>query len=233
MNRIFQKIISEGRQPLEFEVYQFFEEEGLKFPEYYILTTLEELEENLSNMPDVKYACKVMSPKILHKSDLNAVVLNVSRSDLPAVFFDLKKRFETLDFKNVLAVPMAEDGIELLVGSTHDPTFGTITVFGVGGTLVEILKDVTFGTSPLSLSDAELMIDSIKNQRILNGPRGLPPANKNELAKFLVKVSQISHKYESVISEIDINPLRVTSKGLVPLDARVIFSKDITDEDIQ
>jgi len=233
MNRIFQKIISEGRQPLEFEVYQFFEEEGLKFPEYYILTTLEELEENLSNMPDVKYACKVMSPKILHKSDLNAVVLNVSRSDLPAVFFDLKKRFETLDFKNVLAVPMAEDGIELLVGSTHDPTFGTITVFGVGGTLVEILKDVTFGTSPLSLSDAELMIDSIKNQRILNGPRGLPPENKNELAKFLVKVSQISHKYESVISEIDINPLRVTSKGLVPLDARVIFSKDITDEDIQ
>jgi len=217
---------------LEFEVYQFFEEEGLEFPEHYILTTLEELEANLSDMPDVKYACKVMSPKILHKSDLDAVVLNVPRSGLPEVFFDLKKRFETLDFKNVLAVPMAEDGIELLVGSTHDPTFGTITVFGLGGIFVEILKDVTFGSSPLSISDAELMIDSIKNQKILNGPRGLPPVNKNELTKFLVKVSQISNKYENVISEVDINPLRITSKGLIPLDARIIFSRDITGDEV-
>ncbi len=228
MNRIFQKIINEGRQPLEYEVYQFFEEEGLKFPEYYVFSDLEDLESKLGDMPDTKYACKVMSPKILHKSDLKAVKLNVHKDELPAVFFDLKKRFETLDFNSVLIVPMADDGVELLVGSTKDPTFGTITVFGVGGTLVEILKDVTFGTSPLSMSDAELMIDSIKNQDLLNGPRGLPATNRRELAEFIVTVSTISNKYEGVISEIDINPLRVTDKGLIPLDARVIFTSDLS-----
>ncbi len=222
-------IHSERRQPLEVEAYDFLISEGIKFPPYYYARTeaeMEEIMEILDNDIYPSYAFKVMSPKILHKSDFKAVFLNVTDADAMATFMDLKERFAPLDFRGVLIVPMAGDGVELLLGSTEDPTFGLISVFGVGGTLVEVLKDVTFGKAPLTRADAQLMIKSINSQELLNGPRGLPKLNELHMVDLMVKISDIACRYKSIIKEIDLNPLRVTENGIFPLDARIILRSE-------
>lgn len=224
------KIHSERRQPLEVESYEFLIAEGFKFPRYYYARNEDEMKEIIGKMRDMdnhqKYAFKVMSPKILHKSDFRAVHLSVSVDESMDKYNELYYRFKDLDFRGILIVPMAGDGVELLLGSTFDSTFGLITVFGVGGTLVEILKDVTFGKSPISREDADLMIKSINSQDLLKGPRGLPKLNKIAMIDLMVKLSEISCKYKSLIKEIDINPLRITAQGIFPLDARIILHSE-------
>lgn len=222
-------IHAERRQPLEVEAYEFLTSEGINFPPYHYARTEEEMEDIMKILDtDIypSYAFKVMSPKILHKSDFKAVFLNVTDAEAIATFRELKEKFTPLDFRGVLIVPMATEGIELLLGSTTDATFGLITVFGIGGTLVEILKDVTFGKSPLSRSDAQLMIKSIKSQEMLEGPRGLPKLNEMQMVDLMVKISDIACRYQSIIKEIDLNPLRITDKGIFPLDARIILHSD-------
>lgn len=226
-----EKVIEENRQPMEHEVYEFLEFEGIKFPPYLFVPKGANLADAIEELnPDQFYVCKAMSPKILHKSDLKAVRLKIAKDEIHEIKAEFLQRFEDYDYRGMLIVPMAEDGIELLLGSTIDDSFGTITVFGIGGTLVEIVKDVTFGKCPLDKSDAMLMINSLKNKEMLNGPRGLPKADLEELRDLLIRLSYLSCKYEEKIKEIDLNPIRITSKGLVPLDARVILQKFSTKD---
>ena len=230
LNKKLLKIHSERRQPLEVEAYDFLISEGFKFPRYYYVTNEEEMNvviKKLQENTNQKYAFKAMSPKILHKSDFQAVHLGVSIDEAMDKYHELQYKFKGLDLRGILIVPMASEGVELLLGSTYDSTFGLITVFGVGGTLVEILKDVTFGKSPLSREDADLMIESINSQDLLKGPRGLPKLNKISMIDLMVKLSETACKYKSLIKEIDINPLRVTAQGIFPLDARIIFHFEI------
>ncbi len=219
-------IIEQKRQPLEVECYKFFEEEGFKFLPYYYATSEEEMNDIIEKMMDDrqnKYVFKVMSPRILHKSDFKAVILKVSAEEAMETYINLKEKFANLGFEGVLIVPMAQDGVELIVGSTFDDTFGYITIFGIGGVFVEVLKDVTFGKSPLTKGDAKFLIDSIKSQDLLNGPRGLPKLNRSSMEDFLVKFSKVSCKYKEIIKEIDLNPVRITPQGIFPLDARIVF----------
>ncbi len=220
------EILAEKRQPFEVECYEVLKEEGFQLMPYYYVQSIEDLEQIIPQLDDRKYVLKVMSPKIIHKSDFQAVLLNISKNNIVDKYKDLESQFNNLDFRGVLIVPMASDGIELLVGSAFDPTFGLITIFGIGGTLVEVVKDVTFAKAPISNSDAQLMINSLKNQELLNGPRGLPKLDKIEMAEFLVRFSKMSCKYSDLIKEIDLNPVRITAEGLFPLDARIIFHPD-------
>lgn len=225
--KYLEKIIQEKRNPLEVEAYEFLSNHGVKLLPYSFVTTKEEAEEATKKLnPERKYAVKVMSPKILHKSDFQAVLLNIPINEIPETFTKCSENFEGLDFKGVLIIPMAEDGIELLVGSTFDDTFGLITVFGIGGTLVEVIKDVTFGKAPVSFEDARLMINEIKSQKLLNGHRGLPKLDEVSMANLIAKISRISCEYKDIIREIDLNPIKITSNGVFPLDARIIFHPD-------
>ncbi|MHA2249360.1 MAG: acetate--CoA ligase family protein [Candidatus Kariarchaeaceae archaeon] len=222
-----ESIIQERRQPLEMEAYEFLTKHGVKLPQYSFAATLDDIINFLKTCDNnLLYAMKVMSPRIMHKSDFNAVHLNVPANKIVDKFTKLYDEFKELDFRGVLLVPMAGPGIELIVGSTTDATFGTISVFGVGGTLVEVVKDVTFGKSPLSFEDARLMIHSIRSQKLLKGPRGLPKLDEVEMANLLVKISEISIEFKEYIREIDLNPVRITAKGLIPLDARIIFQPE-------
>lgn len=224
MNKVLTAAITESRQPMEYEVYQILEQEGITMPPHHFVADKTSLEAVMNVLDESqKYVVKAMSPMILHKSDMKAVKLKITKSEIPAEFREMEEKFKEFDFRGILIVPMVEDGIEIIIGSTVDPTFGNILVFGLGGILVEALKDVRFAKIPLNYGDATLLIDSIKNKELFNGPRGLPKLDRVELAQLLVKISEFADKYRDFIREIDLNPVRITYSGLVPLDARVIL----------
>ncbi|MFX0051290.1 MAG: acetate--CoA ligase family protein [Candidatus Hermodarchaeota archaeon] len=169
---------------------------------------------------------KVSSKDIIHKSDIGGVITGI-RS-----IHDLREQFEIMQQNIARKAPEAhiegyiiekmESGIELLVGTTHDPMFGPILAFGLGGIYVEILKDVVFRLIPLEREDATEMISEIKAAKILDGIRGQSPIDKKELVDLLMKTSSfIDHHPE--IEELDLNPVFATEKGVSVVDARIIL----------
>jgi acyl-CoA synthetase (NDP forming) len=169
---------------------------------------------------------KVSSEDIIHKSDVSGVITGIRSTH------DLREQF-TLMQKNIAQkapnaniegyiIEKMESGVELLVGSTHDPMFGPILAFGLGGIYVEILKDVVFRLIPIEHEDATEMISEIKAAKILDGIRGQPPVNKKALIDLLMKTSAfIDHHPE--IEELDLNPVFATDKGVAVVDARIIL----------
>jgi len=116
---------------------------------------------------------------------------------------------------------MAAPGLELVIGMTRDPQFGPMLMFGLGGTLVEILKDVAFRITPLSRQDAREMIRQIKGYRLFEGYRGQQPVDTEYLEEMLMKLSAFIEENPE-IKEMDINPVLAYKKGAVAVDARII-----------
>ena len=115
-------------------------------------------------------------------------------------------------------------GTEFIIGTSEDPTFGKMIMFGLGGIYVEILKDVVFRLVPIHLKNAEAMYDAVKARAILEGARGMPKVDRKKLEVMLVSVSEFVDKFG--IKEMDINPLVVTRKGLKAIDARIVLKRD-------
>jgi acetyl-CoA synthetase (ADP-forming) len=169
---------------------------------------------------------KVSSEDIVHKSDVGGVITDIRSVE------ELKTQFEIMSTKIQQNYPEAnvegyiiekmESGIELLVGSTHDPMFGPILAFGLGGIYVEVLKDVVFRLIPIEREDAAEMISEIKATKILDGIRGQPPIDKKALVELLIKTSELIHKYPQ-IEELDLNPVFATDEGVTVVDARIIL----------
>lgn len=179
---------------------------------------------------DGEVALKIVSPDILHKSDAGCVKLHLKTAG------DVKKAFAKIvknarqhifkpDIRGCLVCGMADKGIEVIIGTKTDSQFGPVIMFGVGGILVEVLKDVSFGVLPISRKLAKTMIEEIKSARILNGIRGNPPIDKESLVKLLVIVSEIMEAYPQ-IQEMDLNPVIVREKGLTIVDARIILHQN-------
>ena len=177
---------------------------------------------------DGSVAMKIVSPDILHKSDAGGVRLNLTtasevRRAFADILADANKYDPSADIRGVLVAPMAETGLEVIIGTKIDDQFGPIIMFGLGGVLVEVLKDVSFRVLPLTLEEAGEMINEIKASVILGGVRGNPPVDKEALKKLLVKVSEIIESYPE-IREMDLNPVIVREKGLSIVDARIILT---------
>jgi acyl-CoA synthetase (NDP forming) len=169
---------------------------------------------------------KVSSENIVHKSDIGGVITGIRN------VHDLKDQFEMIQQNIAQKAPEAqiegyiiekmESGIELLVGSTHDPMFGPILAFGLGGIYVEVLKDVVFRLIPIEREDATEMISEIKAAKILDGIRGQPPIDKKELVDLLMKTSSFIDRHPE-IEELDLNPVFATEKRVSVVDARIIL----------
>ena len=169
---------------------------------------------------------KVSSEDIVHKSDVGGVITGIRSKS------DLKEQFDIMNDKISKSYPEAviegfivekmESGIELLIGSTHDPMFGPILAFGLGGIYVEVLKDVVFRLIPIEHEDATEMISEIKAAKILDGIRGQPPVDKKSLIDLLLKTSDFINKHPE-IEELDLNPIFATDKGVSVVDARIIL----------
>jgi acyl-CoA synthetase (NDP forming) len=171
-------------------------------------------------------ALKLTSPDILHKSDAGYVILNINGLDaLATAHHDILQRVKCLDpharIEGILVQKMIQDGHEVIIGLTSDPTFGKIIIFGLGGIFVEILEDVAIRKIPISTFDAEDMIAEIKGLKILQGARGKEPANLRLLQEVLLKASRMGEEMEE-IREMDLNPLFVNAHRSLVADTRII-----------
>ena len=172
---------------------------------------------------------KIVSPQILHKSDVGGVVLNVKdaqgvREAYERILNNVKKRRPDAEIEGIYVQEMAPSSTEVIVGATKDPTFGPTIMFGLGGIFVEILKDVSFRLIPITRDDAVEMIHEIRSYKILEGARGMPKADEGALVDILLNTSRMVSECPE-IKELDMNPILVYEKGAKIVDARVILEE--------
>jgi acetyltransferase len=178
-------------------------------------------------------ALKIVSPDILHKTDAGGVRIGIEGKDaVRAAFADIQANARAFapgaDIRGVLVAPMAGPGAELIIGTQYDDQFGPVIMFGLGGVLVEILKDVSFRVLPISLLSARRMIEEIKAFPILDGARNIPPYDKRAIKRLLMICSEVMAAYPE-IREMDLNPVIVYQEGLQVVDARILLD-DRTSE---
>ena len=174
-------------------------------------------------------ALKLISPEILHKSDIGGVILNVQDAQTASAGFETiveraHAAHPSAHLRGVQVQQMVTGGQEVIVGVTRDPTFGPLIMFGLGGVYVEALADVSFRLAPLTAADAWELLDEVRSARLLTGLRGAPAADRDALVDAIVRVGQLAADHPE-IAELDINPLLVlpAGKGVMAVDARIIL----------
>lgn len=177
---------------------------------------------------------KLHSETITHKSDVGGVKLNLhGAAAVRRAFHEIEKGVASSDFLGVTVQPMiAHEGFNLILGSSVDPQFGPVLLYGAGGIFVEVFKDRALGLPPLNTTLARRMMEQTRIFSALRGTRGHAPVDLDALAELLVRFSRIVAE-QPRIKEIDINPLLVSGAEFVALDARVILhGGDVRDEDL-
>lgn len=169
-------------------------------------------------------ALKVLSPDVVHKSDAGGVKLNLEDADeVRAAFRDIVRAFPDKKVEGISVQKMARPGVEAIVGVTNDATFGPMLMFGLGGVFVEVLKDVSFRSIPITESDAQDMIEEIKAYPILKGHRG-HSVDIRALKDLMMRISDYVMKNPE-ISEMDLNPVFLYPEGYMAVDARIILGE--------
>ncbi len=174
-------------------------------------------------------AMKIVSPDILHKSDVGGVMLNVTVEDVEERYQQMMKTVAAnkpnANLQGVLLMEMAPDnGTEVILGVNQAPGLGTMIMFGLGGIYVEVLKDVNFAFAPVTKEDALKMIESLQTSELFDGVRGELPKDKEMLVECIGRLSQLVTDFPE-IKELDINPLLALPKGdgAKVLDVRVVI----------
>ncbi|MBN2333835.1 MAG: acetate--CoA ligase family protein [Deltaproteobacteria bacterium] len=225
---IFQQARQEGRTALlEHEAKELLSLHGLVVCLDCLANSAEQAVQMAAGI-EGEVVMKIVSPDILHKSDAGGVKLHLSTPDeVRQAYNEIIASAEKFDpralIKGVLVAPMIEEGLEVIVGTKIDDQFGPIIMFGIGGIMVEVLKDVAFRVLPISARSARRMVDDIKSATLLNGFRGKPPVDKKALQHLLLEVSEIIGSYPD-IQEMDLNPVIVHEHGLNVVDARIILT---------
>ncbi len=196
---------------------------GLAVPDYRLALSSDEAVEawRAFNGPVVM---KINRPHISHKTDLGAISLNLdSEEQIKGAFRVFHSLADSHDLE-VLLQPMLREGQEVILGGKRDRVFGPVILFGLGGILVETLKDVAWRVAPINREEAGRMINQIKGRKILSGIRGAKPSDTEAIEEFLVRLSQMMMDLP-LLKEIDINPVIVYGKGegARAVDARVII----------
>ncbi len=169
---------------------------------------------------------KIVSPDILHKTEAGGVIVGVKTAA------DAEKAYDTIlanakaykadaKIEGIQVQQMLMGGTEVIVGSITDGSFGKLVAFGLGGVLVEVLKDVTFRLAPATNDDALSMLDGIQAAEMLHGVRGGDPVNRAALADVIVKVSQLVSDFPEIV-ELDLNPVFATKKDAIAADVRIV-----------
>jgi acyl-CoA synthetase (NDP forming) len=173
---------------------------------------------------------KVASPDIVHKSDIGGVKVGLTNATQVSkayreIMTSVKQKEPKATIHGVSVQPMAKPGVEIIIGMSKDPQFGPVIMFGLGGILVEILKDVSFRIVPLAKRDAREMIRDIKGYPVLEGYRGQPPSDVAALEDMILKVSAFVER-TPVIKELDLNPVFAYKDGAIAVDARIVLEAD-------
>lgn len=171
---------------------------------------------------------KIVSPDILHKTEMGGVMLDVPAAEAGAAYERLvarvKARAPRATIDGVLLSPMVRGGVEMILGVQDDAVFGPIVMLGLGGIFVEVLRDVTFRIAPFGVEEARRMIAELRGAAILEGARGQPPCDLDALAAALSRLSLFAAAKRGEFTSIDVNPLLVRPKGegAAALDALIL-----------
>ncbi|CAN5204718.1 acetate--CoA ligase family protein [soil metagenome] len=173
---------------------------------------------------------KIVSPDILHKTEAGGVIVGVksaaeAEKAYDTILANAKTYKADAKIEGVQVQQMLMGGTEVIIGSITDGSFGKLVAFGLGGVLVEVLKDVTFRLAPATNEDAMSMLDGIQAAEMLRGVRGGDPANREALADIIVKVSQMVSDFPEMV-ELDLNPVFATKKDAIAADVRIVVDFD-------
>lgn len=194
---------------------------GISVPDFTWATTREEAL-SFANKIGYPVVAKIVSPKVLHKSDVNGVVVGIEdEGSLKRVY----KRFSTFeDFSGVLVEEMVL-GVELIIGAKMDYQFGVVILLGIGGTGVEVYQDTTLRMAPLEEKDVQAMIKGLKGRRLLEGYRGRSSVNIKALTRTLLNFSHLAMDLSDEIDSADLNPVMCSPNACIVADARIILRK--------
>ncbi len=201
---------------------------GVAVPQSVTVKSADE-EMNATNGLKFPVVVKVMSPDILHKSDSGGVQINLATPaevSQAIATMSASRQISSAHVEGYLIEEMAPTGHEIVIGGMRDPQFGPMIMVGLGGIFVEVLADVAFGICPITRNDAEQMLAELKGAVLLKGTRGRAPASREAIIDALLKIGGedgLLMTHAEDFSEIDVNPLIVSTNGAVAVDARFVL----------
>ncbi len=202
---------------------------GVAIPASHIAHSADEAE-HIAAKIGFPIAMKLMSPDVLHKSDIGAVIINIRSAEAARQAFDeimerTRRAVPAAKITGIQAQRMIVGGIEVILGVKRDPTLGPLIMFGLGGVYAEALADVSFRLAPLTRADAEELIGEVRSAKLLNGLRGASPSDISALVNTILALGSFAAANPQ-ISEMDINPLIVLpeGQGAIAADARILLA---------
>jgi acetyl coenzyme A synthetase (ADP forming)-like protein len=214
----------------EAEGYDLLRKYDLPVPEFEIVKSGEDAAHACERL-GCSVVMKIISPQIVHKSDAGGVIVGIgNRKAALGAFTKIIDGAKAYDpaavIEGVIVEKQAEPGLELIIGGKTDPAFGKVITFGMGGTMVELMKDVTLRILPVTEDEIRQMVKEINAYPLIAGYRGSKPRDEEELVKIIGNISRFFMENENVV-EFDINPLRLYEKGACAVDARVIVTDKV------
>jgi len=227
---IIKQAVAQNRTALtEFEAKEFLGQLGLPVTKQKLSDTKDGAVKAAKEI-GFPIVMKLMAEDVVHKSDVGAVKLGIKDETEVGVAFDELMKIPSNSKKQVSIQEMAPEPIaELIVGTLQDPQFGPAIMFGIGGILVEIMKDVSFRICPITEFDADEMIHEIKAFKLLDGFRGKAKADLKALISLLKTVSEVSMEYLGA-DQMDLNPVFIYEDGIKIVDARIILKTSKKEE---
>ena len=214
----------------EAEGYDILRKYEIPVPEYQIVKNGEDAAIAAEKM-GCPVVMKIISPQIVHKSDAGGVMVGIgSRKAALGAFtkiIDNAKAYDAeAEIEGVMVEQQAEPGLELIIGGRTDPAFGKVLTFGMGGTMVELMKDVTLRILPVTEDEIRQMVREINGYPLIAGYRGAKPRDEEALVQIIANVSRFFLENDHIV-EFDINPLRLYESGACAVDARVIVTETV------
>jgi acetyl coenzyme A synthetase (ADP forming)-like protein len=228
VREVLDAVRSEGRTSLSApEAKRLCDAYGIAVPQEGLAKSSEQAVE-LAERIGYPVVLKIVSPDILHKTEAKGVLVGVANADQAAAGFDTivanaKAHDAEARITGVQVQQMLGSGQEVLIGAITDPTFGPLMTFGLGGVLVEVLRDVTFRLARTNREEALSMVGGIRAAEVLDGIRGGPPCDRAALADMIERVSRLVADFPE-ISEVDLNPVLATETGATAVDARFVLA---------
>lgn len=236
VRRLFDQVLSEGRLTIgDAEARDILTAYGIPIPPSQVA---ENAEEAITIAERIGYpvVLKVVSPDILHKTDVGGVRTGLQNADALRDAFDLiyyrtQRYLPEARLRGCLVQKMVPPGLEVLIGMNRDPQFGPLVTFGLGGIYVETLQDVTFRIAPFSRYEAQEMLREIRAHALLDGVRGQPPVDKEALVEAIHRICQLVNDFPEIM-ELDINPYIVYEQGRggAAIDMRLVLKSRGGDE---
>jgi acetyl coenzyme A synthetase (ADP forming)-like protein len=227
VGEIFEKCRCEGRTELgEMESREILEIYDIRIPKAELAHDIKDAKQ-IAKKIGYPLVLKIVSPNILHKTDVGGVRVGVEdekdlEENYDQILFNVKKYMPGANIRGILVQEFIEDKKETIIGMSEDPQFGPLIMFGLGGIYVEALKDVSFRIAPISRKAASEMVEEIKAVKLLKGIRGENPSDIDSIIDIILKVSQLVTDFPEIM-EMDINPLFVKrqGEGSIAGDARI------------